>query len=426
MLPSMPALDANVCGDWTENQIGVYQTLPFWFAKLQVDTKQRYSTFSKLTKKRMWKPNNGPTLRGVRTHASPNLRQFINPNPLSTSPKTDVMDIRESITEAQLTWQDFESPIFNFYPDFNDFMSHIDDNGKDISEKIEIANEIYIRGMMFHMSPHVFVCQADGSIQTVASPFFSGSGTFDGGVNQGKTAAFLIANLPTGPLQLSCIEQAMTHAETYYNIPYFTGSDLPKDDQPLDGKFLIVQDPESWNRLIYDPLVKANRSINFDMLNNGYRGSIFGRAVSKLESFPLRYTNLGTFKAPEVRTDAGEVDGGQTIINTEYGDPKQSQYVVNWLIGKNGYETIETGNPPALFTGNSFPNAPRMNWDGVPVLTKQILLQCVDSNGVVQYKMNSRGRYLKFEATSTFGVLATQRRNAIPILSMRKQGPGNP
>lgn len=426
MLPSMPAIDANVCGDWTENQIGVYQTLPFWFAKLQVDTKDLYPTFSKLTKKRMWKPNNGPILRGVRTHSSPHLRQFINPNPISQAPKTDVMDIRESITEAQVYWQDFESPIFNFYPDFNDFMSHIDDNGKDISEKIERANEIYLRGMMFHMSPHVFICQADGSIKAVASPFFSGSGSFDGGVNQGKTAPFLIANLPTGPLQLSCIEQAMTHAEINYDIPYFSGSDLPKDDQPLDGKFLIVQDSESWNRLIYDPLVKSNRAISFDMLTNGYRGSFFGRSVSKLERFPLRYTALGTFPAPQVRTDAAEVDGGQTIVSPLYADPNQCPYVVNWLIGKNGYETIETGNPPSLFTGNKFPDAPKMSWDGVPYLTKQILLQCLDSNGNVQLRPNSRGRYIKFEASQTFGILATQRRNAIPILSLRKQGPGNP
>ncbi len=423
-IPSLPALDATQCGDWTENQITAYQSLPFFLAKLQVDVKKTYPTFSRLTKKIKWTQNMGPVMRAVRTNASPNLRQFANPRPISQTPLTDVVDIRETINEASVKWQDFRSPIFNWYPAFNDFMDHIQDTAADMAEKIERFNEVYIRGMMFHMAPYVIVCYGNGSSAMVPAPYWSGSGTFDGGVNQGKTAAFLSGNLPTGTLSLSAIEMAMTNAETDLGIPFFSGSDLPKDDQPLDGKFLIVTNSEVYNQLIYDPLVKANRTINFDVLTSGFKGSFFGRATSRLESLPLRYSAAGTFYAPEIRVGDGETNTGETLPNPNYANIATSPCSVSWLIGKNGYQTIETGMPPKLFTGNSFPNAPGMDWSGVPRLTKNFLIQCLDDQGNVQLDTNSWGRYLRFQAEQTFGILAAQRRNAIPILSLRKRGPG--
>lgn len=424
-LPSMPAIDANVCGDWTENQINAYQSMPFYLAKLQVDVKNTYPTFSKLTKSRKWTQKMGPILRGVRTNSSPIIRQFAYPRPLTMSPLTDVMDIRETITEAQVRWQDFQSPIFNFYPEFNDFMSHIEDNGKDIAQKIEQYNEEFIRGMMFQMAPFVFVCQLDGTVKLINSPFWNGSGLFDP-TTQGKIPNFLNNPdiKPTGPLNVSCIEQAMTISEVDLRVPFFSGSELPKDDQPLDGKFLIVMDSEAWNRLPYDPLVLQGRSINMDLITNGYRGSFFGRSTTKLESYPLRYAEDGTFPAPEYRAGVGEYNAGETLPDPNYSDPKLAPFSVAWIIGKNGYETIETGPPPALFTGDKFPNAPAMDWSGVPKLTKNFLLQCVDSNGVVQVQTNNKGRYIRYEAEQTFGILATQRRNAIPILYQRKRGAG--
>lgn len=423
MLTSMPALDTNQCGDWTENQITAYQSLPFYLAKLQVDMKNTYPTFSRSTKKIKWTQNQGSVMRAVRTNPSPHLRQFANPRPVTQTPLTDVVDVRETINEASVKWQDFRSPIFNWFPAFNDFMDHIQDTATDLSEKIERFNEVYIRGMMFHMSPFVIVCNANGTVSLVLSPYWSGSGTFDGGVNQGKTAAFLSANLPTGTLQLSCIEMAMTIAETDLGIPFFSGSELPKDDQPLDGKFLIVTASEQYNQFIYDQLVKANRTINFDVLTSGFKGSFFGRATSRLESLPLRYEADGTFDAPQLRVDASELNGGETLPNPDYTSIEVSPYTVNWLIGKNGYQTIETGMPPKLFTSNTFPNAPGMDWSGVPRLTKNFLIQCIDEQGNVQLDTNSWGRYLRFQAEQTFGILAAQRRNAIPILSVRKRGP---
>lgn len=417
----MPALDANMCGDWTENQISLYQALPYYLAKYNVDLKKGWTTFSPLTKTRKWIQNQGPILRGVRTNPSPNMRQFANPRPISMVPLTDVMNVRETTVEAQVRAHRFESPIFNFYPSFNDFMDHIDDNGKDIMEKVERFNELFLRGNMFHMSPWMFVCNADGSLTKINAPYWSGSGVFDP-ATQGKTPAFLAANLPSGTLSISALEQALTIAETDLGVPFFKGSDLPKDDQPLDGKFLIINSSEKWNQWIFDPYVKANRPIDMDIIHDGYRGSFFGRATTKLEFNPIRYTAAGVFKQPEVRADDAEYDAGETLPNPDYTDPAVSPYEIGWICGKNGYESIEVGAPPSQFTGNTFPNAPKMDWSGKPFLTKNFLLKCLDSDGNVTFDTNSYGRYLKFQAEATYGVLATQRRNIIPIAFLRQRG----
>ena len=426
MLPSVPAIDTNTCGDWTENQLTAYNSLPFYLAKYQSDVKKWFPTFSKITTKRQWKQNNGPILRGVKTNMSPNLRQFANPNLLSQQPLVDVMDIRENTNDAQVRWHQFESPIFNFYPEFNDFMSHIDDNAQDITQKIERFNEVFIRGMMLHMSPFIFVCNANGTVSLVNSPYWSGSGTFDP-TTQGKTQAFIANNLPGGTLGLSQIEMCMTIMETQLRIPFFSGSDLPsKDDAPLTGKFLFILNSECYNQFIYDKLALTNRAITLDLLTNGFYGSFFGRGTSRLEDLPLTFKADGSFPAPELRVNVGEQNAGETMPSPAYSLLSQSPYRIGFIAGKPGYDTIETGNPPGLFTGNKFPDAPSMNWSNVPRLTKNFLVKCTDAQGVATLDTNRYGHWTKLQAEQTFGILAKQRRSVIPIFYMRREGPPLP
>jgi hypothetical protein len=413
---TMPAIDQEICQGWTENDINLYQSMPYYLAKVQVDMKKTFPTFSKLTKRRKWKANNGPILRGVRTNPSPITRQFANPRLLTQTPLTDIMNVRETTMEARVKWQDFESPIFNFYPSFNDFMDHVDDNGKDIMEKQERFNEVFIRGMMFHMSPFVFVAQADGTLILVNAPFYSGSSQLAAG--DGKTAGFLGDNLPTGGLTAAGLNMAMTIMENDLRIPFFKGSELPKEDQPLDGKYLLVTNSEVWNQFPFDPAVRAGAPIDMNFINNGYKGSFWGRSTSRLEDLPLRYTAAGVFNEPELRAADDEYNEGETLPNPTYAEIDESPYTVSWLSGGIGYESIDVGPPPSQFTGDTFPNAPRMDWSGKVRLTKNFLVWCLE-DGVPTPKTNSYGRYLKFESNLTVGILPTQRRNTIPILHLR-------
>lgn len=445
---AMPAIDQRTCGDWTENDINLYQHLDFYLDKVQVDRKKWFPIFDKIiTKKRKWKPNMSNTLRVVKTNPSPDLRQFAFPNPISTGrPNVDIMNVTESIADAQVCSHQFESPHFSFYPDFNDFMSHIDDNGNDIMDKIDLFNEKYLRGMMFHMSPYAFVCRQDGSVALVVTPYWKGTGTFAQG-NDGKSTAFLqalftpgagVADItgaivnPTGNLRLTCIEQAMTIAETDLGIPFFSGSELAKDDQPLDGKFLWAMDSEAWNQFIHDPFVQGNRPLDMDIVTNNFRGSFFGRATARLENRPLRFTTLGTAVAPELRVNnPGNYNNGETEPNPKFtgitsanpGD--SSPFGVAWLIGRNNYESIEVGPPPDKFTGDKFPDGPAMQWNAEVRLTKNFLLDCVDAQGNVVKQANTYGKFIKFISEATFGIVPAQRRNAIPVFYLRRRGPAS-
>lgn len=434
---SMPAIDVNTCGEWTENQVDAYQQLPYHLAEIQIERKKEETTFSKvITKKRRWKQNQGSTLRGVKTNPSPHLRQFFWPKPISVQPNTDVINVTESTTEAQVYNHEFESVHFPFMPSFADFLDHIEHHGKDIMSKIERANEIFLRGAIFQMSPKVGFCKADGTVEIVSAPYWSGTGQYTAAI--GKTQAWLAANAivkTTGNLKLSCIEMAMTIAETDLGIPFFQGSELSKENQPLDGKFLWTLDSEAYNQFVYDQWVRENKNCNFDIVTNGFRGSIFGRATTRIEQKPLRYKADASQAAPEVRVNqAGEYNHGETEPNPDYAQIETgvagqgSPYGVAWLIGANGYEIIDTGPPPSMFTGGKFPNAPGMNWNGKPILTKHFNIKCLggENGDEVIWKANTYGRFLKYINESTFGIIATQRRNMIPIFYLRRRGPGAP
>lgn len=420
-LTTMPAIDANVCSGWTEQQQDLYQALPYYLGKMQVDRKKTYPLWAKYTGKRKWKPNMGPTLRGVRSEPSPHMRQFAFPQPISSQSKKDVVDIREVTAEAQVYKHRFESPVFTFLPEFQNFMSHIDEHGTDIMEKIERFNDIYIRSQIFHMCPYMFVCKEDGSVDLVKTTPWLGTGAFNS-TTDGKTTAVLTANLPTGTLTLEGLSQIYTIMENDLRIPFYSGGTTPKDDSFLDGKYLTLLSSEKYIQFTFDAWLRANKTLDYDIVNGSFRGSFFGRGTCRLEDLPLRYTNAGVFHAPEVRVTEDDYNEGETLPNPNYAGLDVSQIEVGWAQGPSGYESLEIGAPPAMFTGDTFPNAPKMTWNGEVKLTKNIIVPCVDDAGAVTYEANVYGEYIKFISQATFGVLPKQRRNCIPILYLRKRG----
>lgn len=424
-LPSMPALDANVCGDWTENQVGLYERLPYYLGQMQDEVKKVFPTWGKvINKKRKWEANKGDTLKVIRTNRSPYLRQQVRPKLLSSGQAlTDVMDVRETEVNAMLFTHKFNSPIFNFYPSFSDFMDHIDDNGKDIMEKIEMFNDLFLRTMVYHMAPWIYVCKADGTAERINAPVYDGLSQITDAT--GKSAAFIGAQTAaaTGHLQMTCVEQIMTEMENDLGIPFYKGSELPKEDAPLDGKYLLKLDSEAYNQFIHDPWVKDNKSIDMNYVNNNYRGLIMGRATTMFEFLPLTYTATGVQHEPELRNeDDGDYNFGDNEPNPDYVNPATSPWRVAWLCGKNQYEALQVGPPPGMFTGNKFPDAPSFQWNARPRLTKNFLIKCADADGAVNYEANTDGEYVKFTTRGVFGIVPGNRRNIIPILYKRKRG----
>lgn len=428
-ITEMPAIDVDVCSGWTENDLDLYQALPFYLAKTQVDRRKWWSIWSKFTKKRPWKPNMGPNMRLVRKAPSPHLRQFAQPSPLRNTPTKDVMDVREVIAEANVYRHRFESPVMNFFPSFNDFLDHVDDHGQDIMEKIERYEDIFIRTQIFHMSPYVFVAQADGTVTLVNAPYWWGTGAFDA-TTDGKTTAFLTALVPqiTGHLSMAAINHAMNIAETDLRIVPFSGSGLPSgNSKPLDQKFCVVTSSEAWNQFVFDPWVLAQKNCSLNIVTEQFKGDLWGKATCMLEDLPLRMATDAEFHAPELRVESDEehiYNDEDTEPNDNYTSLTESPIEISWFVGGNGYESIDVGPPPAKFTGDSPPQEfPGMWWNGAVKLTKNFLVPCANSEtGEILYEANTYGEHLKFVSQLALGCVPKNRRNVIPILHLRRRG----
>src|SRR5207237_1279637 len=136
---------------------------------------------------------------------------------LSSQPKKDVMNVLEVTNDANLYRHRFESPVLNFFPSFNDFMDHVDDTSADIMEKIERAEDLFIRTNIFHMAPRVAIAQGT-SVKIVEAPAWKGTGSFTQGTD-GKTAAWLQAQLAGNQisgLTLAALSHLIQVADTDY------------------------------------------------------------------------------------------------------------------------------------------------------------------------------------------------------------------
>lgn len=427
-MPSeMPAIDANSCGDWTENDKDMYKKYPFWLAQTQVERRKTWLTFKKLTKKRNWKPNMGSTMRGVRKNPSPHIRQFAFPNPLTERPTTDYVNVTETATDAILYWHEFESPVFYFLPSFTDFLDHVSDTGEDLMEKIERYEELFTRGMMFHMCPFMFVAQGN-TVALVNTTPFDGLTLFDP-ATMGKSTAVLAGILANEGatathLTMPALSVAMTKMSVNLGIPPFSGNGMPAgDNEALSQKYALITHEEAWTQFSFDPYLQQHKNCDLDVVNGAFRGSLFGRMTAKLESLPMFMKNDASFAEPETRVDNNlNLNQGETVPNPDYAEIVNSPWAISFLAGGQGYEEIDSGPPPSVFTKETPPDGFQgMKWNGEVYLTRNFLLECTDAAGNVKYKSNDRGRYVRYQADLTLGIFPKQRRNIIPILHKRKQ-----
>lgn len=425
-LGSIPAVDAQICSGWTEQQINLFNKLDFYLAKMQVDRRKTWTTWNKFTGKRRWQPNMGDTMRLVRKAPSPHIRQFAFPRQITGgAPKKDVMDVREVKADAQVYRHRFESPVLNFVPDFRDFMTdHVDAHGKDIMEKIERFEDIYLRGGIFHMAPYAFVAKPN-SVDLISCPWWTGTGNFTEATD-GKNAAFIQATIPTvtSHLTLAALNMAMVIMENDLGVPPFKGSGLPKESAGLQDKYCLVHSAETWAQFTFDPYLLANKNCDLDIVNDNFKGDLFGRITGRCEDKPIRYKTTGAYEAPEIRVSGGATwEEGDTAPNPAYTDPETSPIEVSFLVGTQGYESIDVGPPPEKFaSGNPPDNFAKMFWNGEVRLTKKFTVPCYDDQGNLYYDLNTYGEHLKFISQASFGLVATQRRNIVPIFHKRKRG----
>ena len=428
---ALPSINVQACQTWSENDREMYNSLPFYFAKMAVEHRKTWSIWSKLLGKRKWTPNMGPTMRLIQKEPSPHLRQFAFPNAVCDSPKKDIIGVRERTVDAAIRLHQFESPVFNFCPSFQDFLTdHIDYTLKDILDKQTRFEDLFYRGHIFHQSPNVFFPDRVGG-ELVVAPTGDGN---DAGTS-GKTLAWLAANLSQigspGNLSLNAINLATTTMSTDLRVPPFSGAGLPQgDDNPLSGKYVLALSEEAWNQFIYDPWFSANKNINLDIVFKPFQGSLFGRVTCKIEDMPIRFDVSGTGEV--TIPDVEEICLTPTDVNYNQSIPSQAyinaEYEVAFLVGGNKpYSYIDVGAPPKYFGGNLAPEGfGNMRWNGEIQMTKDLLVPCPTTVGQgtdqFTWDTNKYGKYLQLISEVTYAIVGEQKRNILPIPFKRRRG----
>jgi hypothetical protein len=419
----VPAINVAACSGWSELDRSLYNKLPFYIAKMQLEHRKTWALWSKLVGKKRWTANMGDTLVTVSKEPSPHLRQFAFPNLIADMPKKDVIALKERKAAAKVRWHQFESPVFNFLPSFQDFLTdHVDRTIEDISEKQIRFEDVFIRGHIFHQSPKVFVCNGGGGDgPLVTAPQGDGD---DAGLT-GKSTAWLQGILPTigNPGNLSVINIALMASimETDLRILPFKGTLTPGGDSaPLNGKYLLVCSGEAYNAFQFDPWILSNKDHNLNIINNGFKGDLFGRVTCRLEDMPIRMKADGTFPAPEVsEVNPGAENYGESVPNPAY---VTAPFEVAFMVGGHtGYKSIDVGPPPKHFASSKMPKGwGDMSWNGEIIITKNVLVPCPSGDTVIQ-ETNKYGKYLQLISEVTYGIIGDQKRSILPIIFKRKR-----
>ena len=432
----LPSIDQNVCGSWTEQQIDLYNKLPFYFMEGQAQYRKYWATYEKLFGKVQWKPNMGDTMRTVIPEPTPVMRQTAFPELLSVLPKTDVINYLERTLDSKPRWQDFMSPSFYFLPEFQDFMKHIDKTMENINRQITIFEDVFYRTQILSNAPYVYV----SGVGLIPAPTAEMNAALD--ATDSKTAAWFqnevvipLLGVQDGTLSFKTLFQAFNAGEQEIGMTPYEGTGMPKaDSSPLNEKFALIASNEDWNNFVDDPWLKENRPLNMNIVTDGFRGDFFGRIVTKLERYPLRFAldanGVPSLPNPEVTELNSAVSAyHRTKPNPVYAKPSgttagsYSPIAMALLVGGPNYDVIESGPPPASFTSDmAQPDALKMNWNGKAYMTKNVLVPCKDADGNTFYDANSFGRYLRLQATTWVGARAANPQNILPIFFKRRIG----
>ena len=440
-----------------------FRKLSFYLARNEVAQFPKWNTYDSLFGSIKWQPNMGNTLNGLTAMPSPVERITFAPNTLDSFPAKDQFKIGERYETAKLGAHRFESHRFRFLSNFEAFWrDQLQYAHKDIVRQIALANNIFVRTLMYYQTPDLFVCNqglssqltlpgsvdkrafssddvrlVDNGADNVTTAIDVGGGATvanSGGIEYRDEFCHGATNV-AGPLTLEDIYKAMLHLQEDVQAPTFERQqNAPKTSEMIKGKYVLICSTEAWSSLLWDADLKAggdgNKRLapaNMNLINDGFAGDLWGKVTAKFDPFPLRFTDNGTFVAPQ------SVDGtsGKVIPNTNYttisatsSDTVASSEVA-FLVGADAFKTIAVGPPPKEFASKNM-SAKKfysMKWNGEVTLTDQFLIPnsgtALSDTGTQD--LNVYGDYLKFISQAVFGGIPGDARHCLPIFYRRRR-----
>jgi hypothetical protein len=424
-------------GNATVEDVARFNQLPFYLVRNEVRQFPTWSVFDQLYGDIDWQANEGNTMKGVTPQRSPVGRSFFFPNAITTVPSKDIYQVTESVETTQLYMHDYESFQFNFLPSFTIFWkNYLQFANADIVRQIAVSNNQFIETNMWFNSPYIYI--AGTGALTYGAPV--GMGNANNSAAGSKTAAWLVATtigsannpgVSTVGLRLRDIFNCFMTLQEDLAAPAFDGSkNMPKDNEGLRGKYVVLISNEDFLNFSFDPDVLNKLSglapCDLNLLFNDFKGLLFGSITCKINRYPIRYniqdvsdpnSNVlypaGTPIAPEVF----DPTDNKWKPNPYYTSRISGAFTISWILGADRAKTVKVGPPPKEFatTNMSAKKFYAMRWNGEVQLTDQVLI--FDGNGVPS--LNNYGKQLKFISELTHGYLEGERRYAFPIISKR-------
>ena len=440
-----------------------FKKLSFYLARNEVAQFPKWNTYDSLFGSIKWQPNMGDTLNGLVAVPSPVERITFAPNTLDSFPAKDQFTIGERYETAKLGAHRFESSRFRFLSNFESFWrDQLQYAHKDIVRQIALANNVFTRTLMYYQTPDLYVCNqglssqltlpgsvdkrafsqvdvrlVDNGADNVTTALEVGGGATvanSAGIEYRDEFCFGATNV-AGPLTLKDIYKAMLHLQEDVQAPTFERQqNSPKTSEMIKGKYVLICSTEAWASLLWDADLKAGDDgnsrlapANMNLVNDGFAGDLWGKVTARFDPYPLRFTDNGTFLAPQT-VDATShklvPNSNYTSISGTSSDTVASSEVA-FLVGADAFKTIAVGPPPKEFASKNM-SAKKfysMKWNGEVTLTDQFLIPnsgtALSDTGTQD--LNVYGDYLKFISQAVFGGIPGDARHCLPIFYRRRR-----
>lgn len=422
-----PSNDQNPVGKWPTLGQNWYNSLPVYFAAFTSERRKHRALYQNLVPGRFpWQPNMGPVQRRIAQEKPPLIRQTANPRLISQVPLVDITATAERSNDVYVYRHRFMSGIFNFLPEWQDFKKHVDMNLEAVQDAVDSYYDIFLRERMLQYAPYVYIA-GQGLVSAPTGFVQDANGNWSGK----KDVAWIQQQITAFPaattLSLAELFKALNAAESTVGMTPYAGSGLPQgDSRPLDMKFCLVASGERWNQFVDDPWTKENRPLNMNIVTEGFKGDLWGRIVTKLESHPIRYLQAaaGTVTLPNPEEWAIDLDRPENNKRAQPGTDYavNAQWELNFLVGGKFGSRMDVGAPPSAFTG-SVNSVKGMTWNGRPYITNQFLIPGLNDAGTVVNQLASQwGEDILIQAQLAMGYAPDNAFNVLPILSKRLIG----